>query len=172
MADEIKLRVVLKSPPPGVDYGLQSGQGNPYEVVGKQRSGKGDLKFELQVGTKERVGKSAELDFTGHFVQGKAGDRFFYIDIGTYAGQTDSEWGRRLKIPLRGISKAAAAKAKGKTFETVIAGTGKDGGPSCATPKDFTGWKVKAPLEKSASRKRETSSSGHGPLGAPYTIGK
>jgi hypothetical protein len=143
MSHEIRLRVILKSPPPGVDFGLQSGQGNPYEVVGKQRSGKGDLKFELKVGVKERVGRSAEVDFTGPFVQGKAGERFFYIDIGTYAGQADSEYGRRLKISLRGISKLQVAKAKGKTFETAIAGTGKDGGPACATPKDFAGWKVK-----------------------------
>jgi len=143
MPDAIKLRVILKSPPPGVDFGLQSGQGNPYEVIGKKRSGKGDLRFELQVGTKERAGKSADLDFTGPFVQGKAGERFFYIDIGTYAGQADSVYGRRLKIPLSGISKAAAAKAKTKAFETVIVGTGKDGGPTCATPKDFSGWKVK-----------------------------
>ena len=126
-----------------MDYGLQSGQGHPYEVIGRQRSGKGDLSFELQVGTKERVGKSAELDYTGPFVQGKPGERFFYIDIGICAGQADSEWNRRLKVPLRGISKTAASKAKGKTFETTIAGTGKDGGPSCATPKDFKGWKLK-----------------------------
>ncbi len=65
------------------------------------------------------------------------------MDIGSYAGQADSEYGRRLKIPLRGISKIQAAKAKGKTFETAIAGTGKDAGPACATPKDFKGWKLK-----------------------------
>ena len=143
MPHEIKLRVILKSPPPGVDFGLQRGQGNPYEVVDKQRSGKGDMRFELAVNVKERAGKSAKLDFTGPFVQGKAGERFFYIDIGTYAGQAGCEWSRKLKVPLHGISKATVARAKGKTFETTIAGTGKDGGPACATPKDFAGWKAR-----------------------------
>lgn len=138
MPDGLKLRVILKSPPPGVDFGLQSGYGSAYEVVSTQRSGKGDLRFELSVGIKDGP-KSSDLDFNGPFVQGKKGERFFYIDIGTYAGQADSAWGRRLKIPLSGISKRAAAS--GSVLETAIAGTGKDGGPACAIPKDFAGWK-------------------------------
>ena len=136
VSESLKLRIILKSPPGGVDFGLQSGHGHEYEVVSRKRSGTGDLRFELSVGVKD----GATLDFTGPFVQGKKGARFFYINIGTSAGQIDSIWSRRLKIPLTGISKRAAAA--GGVLETAIAGTGKDGGPACATPKDFTGWKA------------------------------
>jgi hypothetical protein len=142
--EHLRLRIILKSPPPGVDFGLQKGHGNSYEVIGLQRSSKGDLSFELEVELKPPAGKSAALDFKGPFVQGKAGERFFYIDIGTYAGQTNAQYSRKLKIPLRGISKSAAQSAirAGEPLQTSIAGTGKDGGPACATPKDFSGWKL------------------------------
>ena len=39
-------------------------------------------------------------NFAGPFVQGPAGERFVYINIGTYAGQLNTPWSRRLKIPL------------------------------------------------------------------------
>jgi hypothetical protein len=48
--------------------------------------------------------KYAEPKFSGSFVQGPSGGKFVYIDIGTYARQTDTHWSRRLKIPLNGIT--------------------------------------------------------------------
>src|SRR3954470_23013011 len=78
--DHLPLRVILKLPPAGVDFGLQKGHGNAYEVISLQRSGKGDLSFELEVELKVVTGKGG-LDFKGPFVQGKTGERFFYIDI-------------------------------------------------------------------------------------------
>src|SRR6266705_4795042 len=51
-----------------------------------------------------KTGRNDDLpNFAGPFVQGPAGERFVYIDIGTYAGQTNTPWSRRLKIPLSGI---------------------------------------------------------------------
>jgi hypothetical protein len=81
----------------------------------------------------------------GPFVQGPRRQRFVYLDIGTYAGQTDSCWSRRLKVPLDGIPPKLIA-ASG-ILEGRVAGTGRDGGPSCATVKDFEGWKPAAPLK-------------------------
>ena len=98
---EISLRIVLRKPTAGVDFGLQKGRGSKYEVVQKQRSAGKDLEFEFSVGVK--TDKDGAPDFSGPFVQGPRGDRYFYIDIGTYAGQTDSCWSRRLKIPLEGV---------------------------------------------------------------------
>ena len=77
-----------------------------------------------------RPGKDNSPDFAGPFVQGPVGDRFFYIGIGTYAGQTNTEWSRRLKVPLSGITWNAIRSQH--TLEASIPGTGKDGGPSCA----------------------------------------
>jgi Family of unknown function (DUF5990) len=78
-------------------------------------------------------------------VQGPSGERFVYIDIGTCAGQTDTVWSRRLKIPLRGITLIMIGQLQNNTqmiLETRVPGTGKDGGPNCATVKPFAGWKL------------------------------
>jgi hypothetical protein len=138
MEHELNLLIILEDPPPGVDFGLQKGSGDPYETVQTQRSSTGDLRFELSVRVRE--GKDGLPNFLGPFTQGPAQQRFVYIDIGTYAGQTNTVWSRRLKIPLRGITWELIKK--GKTLETRVPGTGKDGGPNCATVKPFAGWGV------------------------------
>ena len=138
MEHELNLLIILEDPPPGVDFGLQKGSGDPYETVQTQRSSTGDLRFELSVRVRE--GKDGLPNFLGPFTQSPAQQRFVYIDIGTYAGQTNTVWSRRLKIPLRGITWELIKK--GKTLETRVPGTGKDGGPNCATVKPFAGWGV------------------------------
>jgi len=138
MEHELNLLIILEDPPPGVDFGLQKGSGDPYETVQTQRSSTGDLRFELSVRVRE--GKDGLPNFLGPFTQGPAQQRFVYIDIGTYAGQTNTVWSRRLKIPLHGITWELIKK--GKTLETRVPGTGKDGGPNCATVKPFAGWGV------------------------------
>ena len=143
MDQELTFRIILESPPPGVDYGLQKGSGNDHEVTQKQRSAAGDLRFDFAARVKE--GKDGQLVLLGPFVQGPPQDRFVYLDIGTYAGQTDTQWSRRLKVPLRGITWDAVKQASraGQCLETCVPGRGKDGSPSCATVKPFSGWKVK-----------------------------
>ena len=142
MEQELNFRIILESPPPGVDYGLQKGGGSNYEVTQKQRSKTGDLRFEFVARVKE--GKDGQPVFLGPFVQGPPHERFVYLDIGTYAGQSDTPWGRRLKIPLRGITWNEVEQASGGTnvLETRVPGTAKDGSPTCATVKPFAGWKV------------------------------
>lgn len=141
---DIRLRIVLESPPPGVDFGVQQGRGSLYETIEKQRSKGGDLVFEFSVAVKD-AGTGDSADFGGPIVQGPRGGRFVYIDIGTCAGQTGTPWTRRLKIPLSGISTSLIKKATAARhgmLETHVPGTGKDGGPSCASVKDFDGWKL------------------------------
>jgi hypothetical protein len=142
MEQELTFRIVLESPPPGVDFGLQKGSGGDYEVVQKQRSTRGDLRFEFDVRIKE--GKDGSPTLLGPFVQGPPHERFVYIDIGTYAGQTDTLWSRRLKIPFRDITWDVVKQAmRGEhVLETHVPGTGRDGGPTCATVKPFAGWQV------------------------------
>jgi hypothetical protein len=130
MNNDLTLRIILERPPAGVDFGLQQGRGSDYETVQVQRSGGADLIFECSVILKPGP------DFSGPFVQGPKGGRFLYLDIGTLAGQRDSCWTRRLKIPLTGIGGEGV-------FETRVPGTGRDGGPSCATVKPFSGWKLR-----------------------------
>ena len=144
MERELTFRVVLQEPPSGVDFGLQIGRGAGYKTVQKQRSRGQDLHFEFSV-TVMAANNKAAPDFRGPVVQGPAGQRFVYIDIGTCAGQIDTPWSRRLKIPLIGITPVMIDRASvdGRTvLETRVPGTGRDGGPACATVKPFHGWKT------------------------------
>ena len=75
----------------------------------------------------------------GPYVQGPPRQRFVYLDIGAYAGQAGSCWSRRMKVPLEGIP--AKMLRTGGILEARIAGTGRDGGPNCATVRDFDGWR-------------------------------
>jgi len=146
MDKQITFSIILEQPPAGVDYGLQKGSGSNYETVQKQRSVSKDLHFEFTASVRRREDSSAP-DFRGPFVQGPVNERFVYIDIGTYAGQSDSVWGRRLKIPLYGISFETIDKLSPDTklaLETRVPGTGKDNGPNCGTVKPFSGWQVNA----------------------------
>ena len=126
-SETVSFRIVLELPPAGIDFALQKGKGGSYEPVQKQRSTGRDLIFEFSATSKQTA---KGLDFAGPFVQGAAGDRFVYIDIGRYAGQTGTECARRLKIPLTGISRASIQT--GKTLVTTIPGAAPDGQPNCA----------------------------------------
>ena len=147
MERELPLRIVLEEPTAGVNFGLQKGRGNDYETIQTQRSKGQNLNFDFIVRAKapaKATAKDAAPNFLGPFVQGPTGERFVYIDIGTCAGQTETCWSRRLKIPLRGITwKMIEEIIEGESvLETRVAGKGKDGSPSCATPKPFSGWKL------------------------------
>jgi hypothetical protein len=141
MDQEITLRIVLEKPPPGVDFGIQKGRGSIYETIQAQRSTGGDLTFAFNVVAK--VASAGLVDFAGPIVQGPRGARFVYVDIGTFAGQRDTPWSRRLKVPLTGITsdliRRGLSGASG-VLEARMPGTGRDGGPSCASVKDFDGW--------------------------------
>lgn len=139
---ELTFRIVLEDPPAGVDFGLQIGRGAEYKTVQTQWSKSKDLSFEFSVGVRAVGSKMAPPDFHGPVVQGSPSHRFIYIDIGTYAGQRDTPWSRRLKVPLIGITSEMvdrATKDARMAIETHVPGTGRDGGPNCATVKPFDG---------------------------------
>lgn len=141
---ELKLRIILEQPPKGFDFGLQKGRGTIYETVQKKRFSGKDLIFEFTVDVivdgDLKSGGKASPGFAGPFVQGPTRGQFVYIDIGTYAGQADSAWGGRLKVPLIGITTAMIHS--GKFLETRVPGTARDGSPTVATVKPFDGWKL------------------------------
>lgn len=143
MVQEISLRIRLQNPPAGVDFGLQQGSGHTYDTLQKQRSAGQELVFDCTIGA--QPDKDGHPRLSGKLVQGPPASRFLYITIGTSAGQWDSVWSRRLKIPLTGItadliSQLAANPAT--VLETRVPGTGKDGGPTCGTVKPFGGWQI------------------------------
>ncbi|MEO6671172.1 MAG: DUF5990 family protein [Ferruginibacter sp.] len=141
MNQELSIRIILESPPTGVDFGIQKGSGNKYETILKQRSNKNDLCFDFKISVRES--KVSLYNFTGPCVHGPTNERFIYVDIGTAAGQVNSIWTRRLKVPLRDISTEMIKQILANSslvLETKVPGTGRDGGPNCATVKPFPGW--------------------------------
>jgi len=145
MEHELTLRIVVEKPPAGIDFGVQNGKGNAYETVQTQRSKGTDLSFEFMVRVK--TGTNSPPNFLGPFVHGPTGERFVYIDIGTCAGQTGTACSRRMKIPLKDISSDVVERVLADThslLETRVAGTGKNGGPTCGTVKPFAGWQINA----------------------------
>ena len=138
MEQQVTLRIIVEKPPGGVDFGVQEGHGNDYNTVQKQRFTNKDLRFEFPIRVKE--GKDGQPNFLGSFAQGPASNRFIYLDIGTYAGQTNTPWSRRLKIPLAGITRQMIEQASDASvvIEVRVPGTGKDGGPTCGTVKQVS----------------------------------
>ncbi len=144
MESEITLQIILIKPTPEVIFGLQKGSGNNYETVQKQIFTSNDLSFKFTIKVKGDRTKETLPKFSGSFVQGSADNKFVYIDIGTYAGQSDTIWSRRLKIPLTGITwKDIDSLSDNSMLQASVPGTGRDGGPNCATVKPFGGWHLK-----------------------------
>lgn len=144
MEAEIRLRIVLVAPPAGVDFGIQEGKGNDYTTIQKQRSKGADLTFEFTVMVKDNRDDGLP-NFLGPLAQGPTTGRFIYIDIGRLAGQSDSCWDRRIKVPLVGITWEVIENVYADpklVLQARLPGTGKDGGPSCATVKPTEGWMV------------------------------
>ena len=123
----VRLRVVVRNPPKGVRWCLQRGAS---ELAAHAVSKDGeDLSFDLEVRAQPLDGG---VRFLGPFTQGPPKARFLYLCSGTSAGQRDSCWTRRAKIPLPGIDWPMALA--GRTLLAGFEGTAKDGGPACAGP--------------------------------------
>lgn len=139
---EPTFRITMVRPPSGVTFRLQRGKDElvpPTEATDEHLS----FDFTLRVhGDRE----SGPPNFRGPLAQGPPASRFVYVNSGTLAGQADSCWTRRAKVPLTSISWDLIEQAlsePGTVLEARIAGTGKDGGPACATvPLLDGGWKI------------------------------
>ena len=143
---QIPLSIIITLPTIGVVYGLQKGTGSIYETIQKQTASHEDLLFSFVITIKGDKLKDEAPKFSGPFVHGPTGGKFIYIDIGTCAGQINTPWSRRLKIPLTNISWQTIDQLIANPQQRLtcnVPGTGKDGGPNCATVKPFTGWQIK-----------------------------
>ena len=137
---EILCRIRVIEPPAGVEFRLQRGKA---DLVPPVHAVAGEIVFELTL----RVGRARDggLSLLGPFAQGPPDARFVYVNSGTMAGQSDSCWTRRAKVPLKGITPAMVAElvASAAMAEARIAGRARDGGPACATvPLLDGGWRV------------------------------
>ena len=105
-----------------------------------KRTGR-DLIFDFEVSVDVDQGP---LNFLGKFAQGPKDARFIYVNSGTYAGQAEIHWGRRAKLALGSITREQVEDVLGNDgarIETTMPGTGRDGGPTCASVKGIE-WSV------------------------------
>ncbi|HEY7006744.1 MAG TPA: DUF5990 family protein [Sphingomicrobium sp.] len=125
---EIRMRIVIEGPVPGVLHSLQSKDGHPLDPK-SSKSGE-PLAFEFPI----RFAEGPK--FFGDQVRREGPvRRFVYIRIGQSAGQHGSPWSRRMKIDIHDLDPALLERAasSGKAVEIAVNGTAKDGSPACAT---------------------------------------
>ncbi len=136
---DVLIRVIVDQPPDGVAFQLQRGK---QELAPAVRATPREIVFEFAL----RIGRrpTGEPNFLGPFVQVPPAHRFVYINSGTLAGQSDSCWTRRAKVPLTGITWDLIEQARDAEaiLESHVAGTGRDGGPACASVPLRAGWRV------------------------------
>lgn len=135
MEQELRIRITVERPPAGVRFAVQRGK---HELVEPSATSADHLSFDLPLRVKDD-GPDGAPNFLGPFSQGPRGGRFVYVNSGTSAGQHDSCWTRRAKVALGGITWDLIET--GRVLETRFAGTGRDGGPSCATVP-ISAWKA------------------------------
>ena len=131
----IPIRLTLVAPPPGVMFSLVDRRNHPADP---KLAADGDLSFDLDI---EAIGPVREGRFVGEYVRNQGGRRFVYFGAGTWAGQADSCWSRRGKVWLDTLAAEAASAPAGRRLEARVAGTGRDGGPACATVKLLAPWR-------------------------------
>ena len=125
---QVRVRIVIENPVPGVLHSLQSKDGHPFDPKRRRRGE--PLAFEFPV----RFAKGPKL--FGDQVRREGPERrFVYIRVGQSAGDRASPWSRRMKIDIHDITQEPLEKAaaSGGAVEIKVDGTSKDGSPACAT---------------------------------------
>ena len=138
MKQDVKFRIVVADPLPGVAMQVQRGHD---ELLAPTSRNGTSLVFDFEIAVDL---SGATPNFLGKYAQGPKNSRFVYVNSGTYAGQENTCWSRRAKLSLMSITKDQIKKASGTNsrIETVMPGVGTDGGPTCASVKGIE-WKVK-----------------------------
>ena len=139
---EIPLRLTVVDPPADVVFAIQRGRSDLHQST-RSTGAPITFDFTVRIRSSDTTNRHTVL---GPFAQGTPATRFVYVNSGTSAGDRTSCWSRRAKVPLSGITPeliAQLAQAPGTTLEARIAGTGRDGGPACASvPLLGRGWRV------------------------------
>jgi hypothetical protein len=132
---QIRLRLTIEDPVPGVAYSLQNKKNEPVGMIVAE-----DLPVSFDVPVDIVPGPG----FLGEFVRSQGPTRrFVYIAIGEQAGDSSALWNRRAKIDIHDLPVELLEKAlAGRVVEAHLPGRDKDGGPACATLRPRGSWKV------------------------------
>ena len=152
----VRLRVICVAPPPpeqyGAEFGLQDNSTTSDWVIhpGDVQSN-GDVHFACECCVRSHPRTQAP-NFLGSFVHGGNTERFLYLSWRPKKWRPGlpepacPAWVRRMKVHLRSITwkQIEQAGRSGGVLEAVVPGTGRDGGPSCASvPLVGGGWVVR-----------------------------
>ncbi len=142
---ELPIRIVVVDPVPGLSIALQRGQAAKSELIPPASRSREAVTFDIEV-TVDGCLPDGRPRLLGPVVQGPPQARFVYLAVGTYAGQTASPWGGRVKVPLGGLSSEQMdALAPGQRLVTLIPGRSPKGGPALASVQLLApGWQVDA----------------------------
>ena len=135
---EIRVRIVIERPVPGVLHSLQEDDA-PLDPKASNSGEPLAFEFPLRIERPE----DGPPKFFGKQVRREGPlRRFVYVRVGKSAGQWLSEWNRRMKIDIHDIDLDLLDKAMaGGVMEATIDGTLPDGSPACATIRPVT-WRV------------------------------
>ena len=103
MSDELRLTIELHDPPEGHAFCLQRGKGARSERLEYIEATGDDISFDLTVTVRKGKNPGAP-DFAGPFVQGRPGERFFYLCVGQCSELVEPQWSGRVKVPLSSIT--------------------------------------------------------------------
>jgi len=139
----VQVRIIMEHPVPGVSIMLQRGATARAERLPAVASSPDALAFDIHLDIEGSL-PDGRPRLLGAFVQGPPAARFVYLCVGQAAGQIGSEWNRRVKVPLGGISwELLRELPREGRLEARIAGRGRDGSPACATvPLLPPGWRI------------------------------
>lgn len=138
---ELPICIVVEDPVPGLDFALQRGQADKATLQAPVRSSSASLAFEFEV-TVDGSLADGRPRLLGPFVQGPPDARFVYLAVGRRAGQAESPWDGRIKVPLGGLGRDQIEKLppQGRLVAR-IAGRSPKGGPALASvPLLQPGW--------------------------------
>jgi hypothetical protein len=101
MKRQVNFRIVVEEPLAGVTYAVQRGRS---DLLAPSRSTHSERAFEFSLTLADLDADPPRL--TGECAQGPAKQRFVYVNSGYMAGQKNSCWARRAKVPLYSIRQA------------------------------------------------------------------
>ncbi|GAB3309031.1 hypothetical protein GCM10027348_40910 [Hymenobacter tenuis] len=152
MKQLLRLQLQVLDAPSGVTLMLQRGT---HELVPPVNAVAGVLLFELQATVSYPKGEAVPR-LGGPAFHGPVQGRFLYVNAGTYAGQADSGWARRAKVPLPVLTRELVEQALARpdlTLQARILGRAGDGGPACASVKLLdAGWTLASAWPVPAAR--------------------
>ncbi len=142
MSEELCLTIELHAPPEGHAFCLQRGKGAKSERLDYIEATGDDISFDVTVTVRQGKIPGAP-DFAGPFVQGRPGERFFYLCVGQCSELVEPQWSGRVKVPLSSITwdTVEQARASSGRLHASYAASRPNGRPTLASvPLLGEGW--------------------------------